>query len=137
MAKDKTGLYIGLGIVALGTLYFLTKKPTTTNPVVTPGVAPATSPTGLIAQGTGLLSAISKLFGGGSSTPAAPGTAAAFTPVSAAPIVTSTPSSISPAGQLNYINPSAPSIPIAAPAAPSDGGMAYDDSSSENEDITI
>ena len=135
MAKNKTALYIGLGALGLGAIYLITKKPAlTTN--LTPGLAPATSSqsSNLIAQGSTLVSAISKLFGGGASSPA-PGTAAAFAPVGFAATYNSSQSnmsSVSPSAGINYINPSAPSIPITAPSAPD--SSVFDDGSVDTTD---
>jgi hypothetical protein len=120
MAKNKTGLYIGLGLLGAGVLYLVTRKPamtTTTAPRLMPGST--STPSNVITQATSLVSTLSRFFGGGSSN-AAPGTAAAFAPVSLAPtggVNNTTMDSVSPAGGINYINPSAPSIPMTAPAA--------------------
>jgi hypothetical protein len=125
MAKKKTGLYIGLGVLTLGVIYLMTKKTTPTT-TATALPASASSGSGIVSQASGLISTISKLFGGGSSSPA-PGTAAAFAPVSMAPTGSSvdntTLQSVSPAGQINYINPTAPGIPISAPMAPATAAL--------------
>lgn len=100
--KKKTGLIIG-GIALAGIAVYLMTKKTTTVATTPAGIVPVSAPAGssnLLTQGTSILSTLANLFKGSP----APGTAAAFVPVGIQP--TGSTAVPSPAGGINYINPS-------------------------------
>lgn len=102
MAKKKnTALIIG-GIALAGIAVYLITKKTTTVTTTPAATTPAAGTSTLLTQGTSILSSLANLFKGSSSP--APGTPAAFVPVGIQP-TGSTPVP-SPAGGINYINPS-------------------------------
>ena len=107
--KKNTGLLIVGGVVLVGTVIWLTRKPaappTSAPPVLLPPAPmPSTSLPGWLGQG---IDALSKLFGGGTGSLYAP-----YTPTTIAP---PTAPAGSPASGIPYINPTTPGIPITAP----------------------
>lgn len=117
--KNKTALFIAGGVVLVGVVYLVTRKP------ATPAPGPATTPIpttggtttlpGLLSQG---ISALSNLFsGGGSGSLYAP-----FTPVGVDRITAP-----SPASGINYINPSTSGPTITAPTTQPPSGDIWDD----------
>jgi hypothetical protein len=112
MAKNKTGLVIGLAVAA-GAAFLLLKRPaapgtttTATAPSYPGGTTPAPAPNTTAGLINSLISLGKSIFGGSASDPS-------FAPVSLAP---TSSGAGSPAGGINYINPTAPTLAITAPA---------------------
>jgi hypothetical protein len=137
--NKKTGLAIGIGVVAVGGIYLYMKGRTTTtqntsaiNPIKTGVNAAPGSPASLVAQSSGIFASLSKLFTG-PNTSTAPGSAAAAAQAASPTAIAVTdqpPAYVDPAAAIGPPPLNAPVLQYTEPPAP-DPSVAIDPSQAD------